>query len=284
MLKYSILLGDNLDELKKIPDGFFQSCVTSPPYWGLRNYDSEGQLGLEKNPEEYVKKIVLLFREIRRVLKDDGTVWLNIGDSYCGTGHKKNYQDPKYDKGRNGQSYALNNKIDGIKSKDLVGIPWMVAFALRNDGWYLRQDIIWAKTNPMPECLSPDTKIFIKYNGKILRRKLDYLWKNRKNLKDIKILSSLGWKNVKNIWETTKEVYEVNLSNIEKIYSSGDHKFPVCNDDKREKTQDKKVKDIRNKNDRLTYFSIDKFIDSEKTHIDIVDIVISEKEKELYIN
>lgn len=153
MLKYSLLLGNSLEKLKELPDNFFRSCITSPPYWGLRNYDSIGQIGVEETPKDYVQNIVSIFAEVYRVLKDDGTVWLNIGDSYCGTGHKNEYTDPKYDKGRNGQSKALNNKIEGVKSKDLVGIPWMVAFALREFGWYLRQDIIWAKPNPMPESM-----------------------------------------------------------------------------------------------------------------------------------
>lgn len=109
------------------------------------------QIGLEETPEQYVQHLVEVFREVRRVLKNDGTLWLNIGDSYCGTGSKGNYKDPKYKDGRNGQSVSLTQKIEGYKSKDLIGIPWMLAFALRADGWYLRQDIIWAKPNPMPE-------------------------------------------------------------------------------------------------------------------------------------
>ena len=126
-------------------------CVTSPPYWAVRDYQEEGQLGQEATPKEFVDNLVKVFREVRRVLKDEGTVWLNLGDTYCGTGHKGNYTDPKHREGRNGQSFALNNKIEGLKSKDLVGIPWRVAFALQDDGWYLRQDIIFAKQNPMPE-------------------------------------------------------------------------------------------------------------------------------------
>jgi DNA modification methylase len=98
-----------------------------------------------------VENLVEIFRDVKRVLKDDGTVWLNLGDSYVGTGHKGEHKDPKYSNGRNGQTTALNNKVDGLKSKDLIGIPWRVAFALQEDGWYLRQDIIWAKPNPMPE-------------------------------------------------------------------------------------------------------------------------------------
>lgn len=128
-----------------------QMCVTSPPYFGLRDYGVDGQIGLEKTPEEYIAGMVDVFRCVRDVLADDGVLWLNIGDSYCGTGDKGNYKDPKYSDGRNGQVVSITKKLTGYKQKDLIGIPWMLAFALRADGWYLRQDIIWAKPNPMPE-------------------------------------------------------------------------------------------------------------------------------------
>lgn len=149
-----IISGDSMSVLKTLPDQSINCCITSPPYWGLRDYGVDGQIGLEKTPDEYVVHMADVFREVRRVLKDDGTLWLNLGDSYCGTGSKGEHTDPKYANGRNGQSVALNNKINGLKSKDLVGIPWMVAFALRSDGWYLRQDIIWHKPNPMPESVT----------------------------------------------------------------------------------------------------------------------------------
>jgi DNA modification methylase len=128
-----------------------QTCVTSPPYYGLRDYGHEGQIGLEETPEDYIKAMVEVFRCVWDVLEDDGTLWLNIGDSYCGTGSKGEWVDPKNPKGRNGQAVSKTQKIAGYKSKDLIGIPWMLAFALRADGWYLRQDIIWHKPNPMPE-------------------------------------------------------------------------------------------------------------------------------------
>ena len=149
-----ILQGNCLEVLKDLPEQSVNTCITSPPYWGLRNYQEEEQLGLEDTPEEFVESLVKVFREVKRVLRDDGTVWLNLGDTYCGTGHKGNYTDPKHKEGRNGQKIALNNKIDGLKSKDLVGIPWRVALALQQDGWYLRQDIIWHKPNPMPESVT----------------------------------------------------------------------------------------------------------------------------------
>lgn len=149
--KDTVIQGDCLDVLKRIPDEVADCCVTSPPYYGLRDYGMNAQIGLEETPEKYIEKLVAVFREIRRVLKDDGTLWLNIGDSYCGTGDKGNYKDPKYADGRNGQAVSLTKNLEGCKKKDLIGIPWMLAFALRNDGWYLRQDIIWHKPNPMPE-------------------------------------------------------------------------------------------------------------------------------------
>jgi len=149
-----IYCGDVLDGLPEIEDKSINCCITSPPYWGLRDYDVKGQIGLEKTPEEYVDNLVKVFREVKRVLRDDGTLWLNLGDTYCGTGSKGDFTDPKYSGGRNGQKVALNNEIQGLKPKDLVGIPWMVAFALRDDGWYLRQDIIWYKKNPMPESVT----------------------------------------------------------------------------------------------------------------------------------
>jgi len=150
-----IYQGDCLEIMKTWPDGFVNCCVTSPPYWGLRDYGVDGQLGLEKTPEEYVSKMVAVFAEVKRVLKPEGTLWLNLGDSYMsggGASRHQGYSDPKYTNGRNGNHIEPQSfKHPIIKPKDLVGIPWMVAFALRQDGWYLRQDIIWHKPNPMPE-------------------------------------------------------------------------------------------------------------------------------------
>jgi len=196
-----ILQGDCRDVLKTLADESVNMCVTSPPYYGLRDYktatwsggdpncdhvekiaahggeradrDQEGnifqfrgicekcgatsedhQIGLEQTPEEYIQQLVEVFREVRRVLKDDGTLWVNIGDSYynyrSGTAFVKQ-SVAKTDQDLPSFSPSRNNKLDGLKSKDLIGIPWMLAFALRADGWYLRQDIIWHKPNPMPE-------------------------------------------------------------------------------------------------------------------------------------
>ena len=145
-----ILTGNCLDFLKTLDGGVVHTCITSPPYWGLRDYGMDGQLGQEPTPSEYVSNLTEIFREVRRVLRDDGTLWLNLGDTYAGTGHKGDHTDPKNRDGRTGQAHAVNNKIEGLKPKDLVGIPWRVAFALQDDGWYLRQDIIWHKPNAMP--------------------------------------------------------------------------------------------------------------------------------------
>lgn len=151
-----IEFGDNRQTMKRwAEEGVkVQTCVTSPPYYGLRDYGHDGQIGLEDTPEKYIEAMVDVFRHVKNILADDGTLWLNIGDSYCGTGSKGNWVDPKNPEGRNGQVESKTKKLYGYKSKDLIGIPWMLAFALRADGWYLRQDIIWHKPNPMPESVT----------------------------------------------------------------------------------------------------------------------------------
>ena len=150
-----ILFGDCKQNLSTFLPKTARMCVTSPPYYGLRNYgDEEKQIGQENTPEEYIQNLVEVFREVREVLTDDGTLWVNMGDSYYNyrpgkayvkqTVSKTNPDLPEY-------SPKRSNRLDGIKEKDIIGIPWMLAFALRADGWYLRQDIIWSKPNPMPE-------------------------------------------------------------------------------------------------------------------------------------
>ena len=144
--------------MARMPGDFVNCIVTSPPYWGLRDYGVDGQFGLEKTPEEYIAQMVEIFREARRVLRDDGVLWLNLGDSYSSQAGNDATKatESGMKTGRTGKSEVLfkggNNKPPaGLKPKDLVGIPWRVAFALQADGWYLRQDIIWSKPNPMPE-------------------------------------------------------------------------------------------------------------------------------------
>ena len=156
--------GDCLEILRGLPDASVNCCVTSPPYWGLRDYGVEGQMGLEPTPQEYVAGMVAVFREVRRVLKDDGTLWLNLGDSYAAsTSNNGGYSDKSTlagftspdTKGRRANDSGDARRLThGLKPKDLVGIPWRVAFALQADGWYLRSDIIWSKPNPMPESVT----------------------------------------------------------------------------------------------------------------------------------
>ena len=155
-MKDTILFGDCRETLSQI-DEKVRMCVTSPPYYGLRNYGDEGkQIGLEDTPEEYINNLVNIFRSVRNCLSDDGTLWVNIGDSYYnyrpGKGQalvKQTVSATKQD--LPDKCARRGNKLEGLKEKDLIGIPWMLAFALRADGWYLRQDIIWNKPNPMPE-------------------------------------------------------------------------------------------------------------------------------------
>lgn len=146
-----IINRDALFALRELPGESVNCCVTSPPYYALRDYGLDAQIGREDTPEQYIERLVAVFRELRRVLRSDGTFWLNIADTYCGTGSKGGHTDPKNPKGRNGQQVAMNHRARGCKQKDLIGIPWLLAFALRADGWYLRSDIIWQKDNPMPE-------------------------------------------------------------------------------------------------------------------------------------
>lgn len=150
--------GHCLEVLKTLPSKSVNTVVTSPPYWGLRDYGVEGQIGLESSVDEYVSALVDVFREIKRILKDDGTLWLNLGDAYAGSGRGRNadgkgnpgkahMQSP----GQHGGILKISKNVEGLKPKDLIGLPWRVAFALQVDGWYLRQDIVWNKPNAMPE-------------------------------------------------------------------------------------------------------------------------------------
>ncbi|GKV54259.1 methyltransferase [Sporosarcina sp. NCCP-2222] len=150
--------GHCLEVLKRLPDQSVNTVVTSPPYWGLRDYGVDGQIGLERSVDEYVTALVEVFREVNRVLRDDGTLWLNLGDAYAGSGKgawsvtdkQKHVYVPK----PAGHETKINNVPNGLKPKDLIGLPWRVAFALQADGWYLRSDIIWSKPNPMPESIT----------------------------------------------------------------------------------------------------------------------------------
>lgn len=146
MNTHKLITGNVLDGLPMLDDQSIDCCVTSPPYYNLRDYGVADQIGLEATPEEYIDKLVGVFREVRRVLKDDGTIWINIADSYAACSGP---QPPTNT--RNSCGHTSKHVPPGYKRKDLIGIPWMLAFALRADGWYLRQDIIWHKPNAMPE-------------------------------------------------------------------------------------------------------------------------------------
>lgn len=160
MASFEIIVGDCLESLRGLPSESVNCCVTSPPYWALRDYGIAGQVGLEDSAAAYVNKMVEVFGQVRRILRNDGTLWLNLGDSYAGGGNYRGINSENTltskqssNRGARGVSQALGalGKDAGCKDKEMVGIPWLTAFALRADGWYLRQDIIWAKPNPMPE-------------------------------------------------------------------------------------------------------------------------------------
>ena len=152
-----IICGNSIEVLKTLADNCVDMCVTSPPYYGLRDYGESGQIGMEQTPQEYIEHLTEIFMEVHRVLKPTGTLWINIGDSYAGSG-KGPMSLAVAGNGKNSTLYEKNSKVhevpktwDGIKPKDMIGIPWTLAFSLRAKGWYLRSDIIWHKTNCLPE-------------------------------------------------------------------------------------------------------------------------------------
>jgi len=158
----TVLCGDAIQVLQTLPAQSVYTCVTSPPYYGLRDYGMPEQIGLEESPQAYIERLTAVFREVRRVLRDDGTLWVNIADSYAGS-NKGAWSRPISTRPFSKQSYryeadnpAVNipTSWNGIKPKDMIGVPWALAFALRNDGWYLRSDVIWQKPNALPEAVT----------------------------------------------------------------------------------------------------------------------------------
>ena len=145
---FKCVIGDSRYALSYFADNFFQCCITSPPYWGLRDYDIEGQIGAEDSLNDYISDLVVIFREVRRKLKDNGTLWLNIGDAY--TSGNRTWRDTDKKNAARAMSYRPPTP-PGLKPKDLIGIPWRLALALQDDGWYLRADIVWHKPNCQPE-------------------------------------------------------------------------------------------------------------------------------------
>lgn len=219
-----ILYGDATSRLRDLGDGSVHTCVTSPPYYNLRNYGTTGQIGMEETPEEYIADLVAVFREVYRVLRPDGTLWVNVGDSYATSSGP---QPPTNT--RNSHGHTAKRVPKGMKRKDMIGIPWMLAFALREEGWYLRQDIIWSKPNAMPEsvrdrCTRSHEYIFLLskaeqyyYNAEAISEPIQsesekrrfreaqngaggishetrFGWQNRRNKRDVWVVSTGGFK------------------------------------------------------------------------------------------
>ena len=233
-MKDTILFGDCRETLKQF-DEKARVCVTSPPYYGLRDYGGEdNQIGMEQTPEDYVDEMVKVFRLVRDNLTDDGTLWLNIGDSYYNYRSDGNYPKQTVSKTRQDlptKTPVRGNKLKGLKSKDLIGIPWMLAFALRADGWYLRQDIIWHTPNPMPEsvkdrCTKAHEYIFLLsknknyyYNNEAIKEPAkDWGTRDRSNGKyhnpgsglvpHSGLTKSYERKNKRSVWSVTKKPYK----------------------------------------------------------------------------
>jgi DNA modification methylase len=220
----NIYNGDVLETLRTFPEGIFNTCVTSPPYWGLRDYGVEGQIGLESTPDEYVEKMVGIFREVRRVLRDDGTLWLNLGDSYAtntSAGNKK-FGNSAFNKNRPSREQTKTPKKtipNGLKQKDLVGIPWRVALALQADGWYLRSDIIW--------CLSGGTRVYVKtQKGEMPMTIKDLV---RLDPSTVRLWNGEKWTRVLG-WSQTPRPdvsYEIELRSGERIGCTAGHVWPT---------------------------------------------------------
>jgi len=220
----TILHGDAREKLKELDECSVNCCVTSPPYWGLRNYGNEDQIGLESTPEEYVSNIVDIFKEVKRVLKDEGTLWLNIGDSYASGGMSNPSDKSTLGGGKDlgADNYSINRSpSEGLKQKDLVGIPWRVAFALQKDGWYLRNDIIWYK------CLSGGTNLYAKTQKGIITSKLKDL--ARLKLDTVKLWDGEKWNQVVDFvpQEREEQPIEITLRSGERINCTPEHKFPT---------------------------------------------------------
>ena len=237
IMRNTILYGDCRDTLKQF-DEQARTCITSPPYYGLRDYGGEeNQIGQENTPEEFIDQLVSVFKEVRNVLTDDGTLWINLGDSYYNYRPGKGQSYPKQSVSKTNQDLPTQcnkrgNKLDGLKEKDLIGIPWMFAFAMRSDGWYLRQDIIWHKPNPMPEsvkdrCTKSHEYIFLLsknkkyyYDNEAIKEPVKQDWgtRNRTNGKyhnsgsglspHSGLTKSYDRKNKRDVWSITNKPYK----------------------------------------------------------------------------
>ena len=194
-----IVFGDARDKLKEIPDDTFHTCITSPPYWGMRDYGHEGQIGAEKLLSDYVESLVSCFREVRRVLREDGTFWLNIANTYTSGGRAWRDSDAK-NKGR-AMSYRPDTP-EGLKPKDLIGVAWMVAMALQSDGWYLRSDIIWYKPNCQPE--SVKDRVTVSHEYLFMFSKSETYYFDQEAIKEPRS-DGKGHKNKRTVWQINTE-------------------------------------------------------------------------------
>jgi site-specific DNA-methyltransferase (cytosine-N4-specific) len=201
-LRGRIVVGDCLSVLATLSDESFQACVTSPPYWGLRDYGVSGQIGAEVKVEDYVQKLVEVFREVRRVLAKDGTLWLNLGDSYTSGGRTWRQTDKK------NPARAMGYRAptpEGLKPKDLIGVPWRVAFALQADGWYLRSDIIWHKPNAHPESVKDRPARVHEYIF-LLTQSEDYLY-NHEAVRERSTVRGGLPRNRRSVWSINTEPF-----------------------------------------------------------------------------
>jgi DNA modification methylase len=223
MSQVNILNMDAVKGLKTLPDNSINCCVTSPPYWGLRDYGVDGQIGLEDTPDEYVSHIVEVFREVRRVLRDDGTLWLNLGDSYTGVGGERpnsglskladNYAPRKNPRNQNrddrGDVPRVKRKLLAKhKQKSLLGIPWRVAFALQEDGWVLRQDIIWHKPNPMPESVTDRCTKAHEYIFLLTKNSKYYYDNDSIKEKSVTTPNGIPFRNKRSVWTVTTKPFK----------------------------------------------------------------------------
>lgn len=194
-----VLHGDTRDVIRELPDNSFQCAVTSPPYWGVRDYGVEGQIGAESDLQDYIKTLVDIFREVRRVLKPDGTFWLNIGNTYTSGGRKWRQEDEK-NKGR-GMSYRPPTP-PGLKKKDLIGVAWMLAMECQKDGWYLRNDMIWYKPNCQPE--SVRDRFTVAHEYVFLFSKSEQYFFDQDSIKE-RTTDGNGLKNRRTVWSINTE-------------------------------------------------------------------------------
>ena len=231
--KNTIINGNSLEVLKSLPDNSIDCCVTSPPYYALRDYGCDGQIGLEETPEKYIERLCEVFSEVRRVLTPEGTLWLNIGDSYNGNkvGNTEVVKNKKVS-----ESNDFHKKLwGGAKPKDLIGIPWMLAFALRSQGWYLRQDIIW--------CLSGGTYLWVKSQKGVMPMMIKDLV--RLNPKTVQLWNGEKWVNVIGYGESNDngDKLELVLRSGERIGCTSGHKW-VLQDNSEVLAKDLKVGDV----------------------------------------